>query len=77
MALWLDVNDYEFRTEDEKYEFIEDTFFDHMYHCPACSEAFVDAEEALHCCHEDCYEQDKSFVEEEMADFRLRQEKGD
>ncbi len=32
---------------------------------------------ALKCCHEDCYEQDKSFVEEEMADFRMRQEKGD
>ena len=33
--------------------------------------------EAHNCCHTDCYEQDKYFLEEEQADFRMRQAKGD
>ena len=77
MALWLDKNDYDFETEAQKYNFIQDTFFDHLYYCPVCSEGYVDAEEAYNCCHTDCYEQDKEFIIEERADERLRSEKGD
>lgn len=77
MALWLDVNDYEFYSENDKQEFIMDTFFDHMYRCPNCGEAYTDEDGALNCCHEDCYEQDKEYIQEERADERLRSEKGD
>ena len=77
MALWLDKNDYDFETEDQKYAFIQDTFFDHLYYCPVCSEGYVDVMEAYDCCHTDCYEQDKEFIIEERADERLRSEKGD
>lgn len=77
MALWLDINDYDFETEDQKLSFIQDTFFDHMYRCPNCGESYTDEDGALSCCHEDCYEQAKEFVTERNADERLRREKGD
>ena len=77
MALWLDGNEYDFETEAQKLSFIRDTFFDHMFRCPNCGEAYTDEEGALNCCHFDCYEQDKEFIIEERADERLRQEKGD
>ncbi len=73
----MNPDDYDFYSEDQKYDFIQDTFFDHMYICPNCNEAYVDAGEALDCCHTDCYEQDKEFIIEERADERLRSEKGD
>lgn len=73
----MNPDDYDFYSENDKYEFILGTFFDHLYHCPVCSEGYVDAEEAYNCCHTDCYEQDKYFLEEEQADFRMRQAKGD
>lgn len=73
----MNPDDYEFYSEDQKLSFIQNTFFDHMYHCPNCGESYTDEDGALNCCHEDCYEQDKSFIEEEMADTRLRMEKGD
>jgi len=74
MALWLDKNDYEFETEDQKRDYILGT---PPYRCTVCGEIYEDEDEALTCCHTDCYEQDKSFVEEEMADTRMRSEKGD
>ena len=74
MALWLDKNDYDFETEDQKAEFIKDNA---KFTCPNCGDTYKNLDGALNCCHEDCYEQDKSFVEEEMADTRLRSEKGD
>ena len=77
MALWLDSNDYEFETEEQKFYFIQDTFFDHMFRCPNCGEAYTDEDGALNCCHSDCYEQDKEYIIEERADERLRSEKGD
>ena len=49
MALWLDGNDYDFETEDQKLSFIQDTFFDHMFRCPNCGEAYTDEEGALNC----------------------------
>ncbi len=73
----MNPDDYEFYSENDKQEFIMDTFFDHMYHCPVCSEGYVDVMEAYDCCHTDCYEQDKEFIIEERADERLRSEKGD
>lgn len=73
----MNPDDYDFYSENEKYEFILDTFFDHMYICPNCSEAYVDVDGAYNCCHTDCYEQDKEFIIEERADERLRSEKGD
>ncbi len=73
----MNPDDYDFYSEDQKYDFIQDTFFDHMYICPNCNEAYVDAGEALDCCHNDCYEQAKYYLEEEQADERLRSEKGD
>ncbi len=77
MALWLDKNDYDFETEAQKYNFIQESFFDHMFRCPNCGEAYTDEDGAMECCHEDCYEQDKEFIIEERADERLRSEKGD
>ena len=77
MALWIDVNDYEFETESQKFGFIQESFFDHMYRCPNCGEAYTDEDGAMECCHTDCYEQDKEYVQEERADERLRSEKGD
>ncbi len=73
----MNPDDYEFYSENDKQEFIMDTFFDHMFICPNCSEAYVDVDGAYDCCHTDCYEQDKYYIEEEQADFRMRQEKGD
>ncbi len=77
MALWLDPDDYEFYSEGDKQIYIMETFFDHLYHCPVCSEGYIEVMDAYDCCHTDCYEQDKYFIEEERADFRMRQEKGD
>ncbi len=74
MALWLDKNDYDFETEDQKAEFIEDNA---KFTCPNCGYTYKNLDGALNCCHEDCYEQDKEFVIEERADERLRSEKGD
>ena len=73
----MNPDDYDFYSEDQKLSFIQDTFFDHMYRCPNCGEAYVDEDDALTCCHSDCYEQDKEFIIEERADERLRSEKGD
>ena len=77
MALWLDKNDYEFETESQKFGFIQESFFDHMYRCPNCGEAYTDEDGAMECCHEDCYEQDKEYVTEERADTSMRRAKGD
>ncbi len=73
----MNPDDYDFYSENDKQQFIMDTFFDHLYICPVCNEGYVDVMEAHNCCHTDCYEQDKYFLEEEQADFRMRQEKGD
>ena len=73
----MNPEDYDFYSENDKQQFIMDTFFDHMFICPNCSEAYVDVDGAYDCCHTDCYEQDKYYIEEEQADFRMRQEKGD
>ena len=73
----MNPDDYDFYSENDKQQFIMDTFFDHMYICPNCSEAYVDVDGAYDCCHTDCYEQDKYYIEEEQADFRMRQAKGD
>ena len=73
----MNPDDYDFYSENEKYEFILDTFFDHLYYCPVCGEGYVDVEEAYNCCRTDCYEQAKGFIIEERADERLRSEKGD
>ena len=77
MALWLDSNDYEFYSENEKLEFIMETRCKRLYICPTCSEAHFEVEDAYNCCTGDCYEQEKEFVIEERADERLRSEKGD
>ena len=73
----MNPEDYDFYSENDKQQFIMDTFFDHMFICPNCSEAYVDVDGAYDCCHTDCYEQDKEFIIEERADERLRSEKGD
>ena len=70
----LDINDYDFETKDQKAKFIEDNA---KFVCPNCGDTYKSLAEALTCCHSDCYEQDKTFIEEELADFRMRQEKGD
>ena len=66
--------DYEFQTKEGKLDFIRRSA---IYFCPNCGVHFADVYEALDCCHEDCYEQDKEFIEEELADTRLRRAKGD
>jgi hypothetical protein len=45
MAQYLSPDDYDFYSEKEKYDFIHDTFFDHMYRCPNCGEAYTDADD--------------------------------
>ncbi len=77
MSQWINPDNYEFYSENDKQEFIMDTFFDRLYYCPVCSEGYTSVTEAYDCCHTDCYEQDKEFIIEERADERLRSEKGD
>ena len=74
MALWIDKNDYDFETEDQKAEFIKDNA---KFTCPNCGYTHKNLDGALNCCHEDCYEQAKEHVTERNADERLRSEKGD
>ena len=74
MALWLDINDYEFYSEDQKRDYIKES---PPYRCTVCGEIFTDIDEALTCCHDDCYEQAKEYITERNADERMRSEKGD
>lgn len=69
------VEEYDFETEDQKLAFIESERFETLFHCTVCEEGFTDADEALHCCHADCYEQAKEYVTERNADERMQEEK--
>ena len=64
MALWLDKNDYDFETEDQKLSFIQDTFFDHMFRCPNCGEAYTDEDGALNVVMRIAMSRTRNFREE-------------
>ena len=62
--------EYEFQTEEEKLASIKRKA---VYFCPKCGAHFANEYEALDCCNEDCYEQDKEFIEDRLA-YPLRKE---
>ena len=73
----MDPEMYIYYSVNDKRNGIKKDSIDGMYFCPVCGESYCDLDDAVECCHQDCYEQDSEFSIEEQADFRMRQAWGD